>query len=90
MLTFTKKPTPYRREQQRISQEYSQLTERLTDIRSDFDQVTDSDVIDALIYEENAVLARLSQLYKDARAGGITLDIHENGLFLQHEKNKKI
>lgn len=78
MLSLKKKLSPYKREQQRFSREYARLTERLTDIRSDFDQVTDEDVIDALIYEENAVLSRLAQLYKDARAAGISLDVHEH------------
>ncbi len=77
MLSLNKKLSPYKKEQQRFSREYSLLTQQLTQIRTNFDQVTDDDVIDALIYEENAVLARLSQLYKEAKAAGITLDIHE-------------
>ena len=78
MLSIKRKLSPYKKEQQRFSREYALLTERLTDIRSDFDQVTDEDVIDALIYEENAVLARLAQLYKDAKAAGISLKPHEH------------
>ena len=55
----------------------SALTERLECIRSSFDMAQDNDVIDALIYEENAVLCRLAQLYKQARREGIALDIYE-------------
>ena len=53
------------------------LTERLRDIRNAFDMSPDDDTTDALIYEENAVLCRLSALYKQARAEGITLEIYE-------------
>ncbi len=77
MLLRKKKLSPYKQEQQRFSREYALLTEQLTQIRANFDQVTDNDAIDAMIYEENAVLARLAQLYKDAKAAGITLDIYE-------------
>lgn len=82
MLLRKKKLSPYKQEQQRFSREYALLTEQLTQIRTNFDQVTDSDAIDAIIYEENAVLSRLSQLYKDAKSAGITLDIHE---YSQHK-----
>ena len=56
--------------------ECSELTERLADIRANFDNVTDAASIDALIYEENAVLCRLEQLYRTARSEGITVELY--------------
>lgn len=55
----------------------SELTSRLTDIRACFDMAEDSDTIDALIYEENAVLCHLAQLYRQAREEGISLEHYE-------------
>ena len=55
----------------------SRLTEQLENIRSNFDMAEDADSIDALIYEENAVLCRLDSLYKQARSEGIALEPHE-------------
>lgn len=60
-----------------FASECAELTERLADIRANFDNVTDAASIDALIYEENAVLCRLEQLYREARAEGITVEPHE-------------
>ncbi len=80
MLFRHKKQDIISPQRRRLLNEYIQLTERLAGVRSTFDLVTDNDAIDALIYEENAVLARLSQLYKEARANGLSLSIfeHEN------------
>lgn len=72
-----RKKTDKRRET--FAQRCSMLTERLADIRSNFDNVTDPHTIDALIYEENAVLVRLEQLYREARAEGISVEPHERG-----------
>ena len=55
----------------------TELTERLKDIRAAFNYVSDEQAIDAMIYEENAVICLLEQLYKEARAEGISLEIHE-------------
>ena len=78
MLTLKKRPTAQQLLQQRFSHEYAELTEQLTQIRTNFDHATEPDVIDALIYEENSTLSRLSQLYKEARASGVTLEIYQN------------
>lgn len=64
-------------EREAVRKSYAQLLDRLGDIRSRFDMAVEEDVIDALIYEENAVLCRLAQLYKQARAEGITLEHYE-------------
>lgn len=55
----------------------TELTERLQEIRSVFNFVSDEQAIEAMIYEENAVICLLEQLYREARAEGITLQIHE-------------
>ncbi len=55
----------------------SRLTEQLENIRNNYDMTDDPDTIDALIYEENAVLCRLDSLYRQARSEGITLEPHE-------------
>ena len=77
MLSLKRKPTAQQLRQQRISQEYSELTQRLGQIRTNFGFADEPDVIDALIYEENATLSRLAQLYKEARASGVALEIYE-------------
>ena len=64
-------------EAERFERRCTRLTRRLNDIRAAFDMVQDDDTIDALIYEENAVLCRLAALYKEARAAGITLEMYE-------------
>ncbi len=57
-------------EGQRQAEVYAELTQQLAAIRANFDFAEDDNSIDALIYEENAVLARLAQLNKTARAAG--------------------
>lgn len=54
--------------------EYGELMDRLETIRANYDNVSEEAVIDALIYEENAVLCRLSALYRRARETGIHLE----------------
>lgn len=74
---FRRKPTPQELKNAKLAAEYTELTERLAQIRSNFDFVTESEAIDALIFEENAALARLASLYKEARASGARLEIYE-------------
>ncbi len=74
---FKKPPTYTELQHKRLAEEYTELTEKLQQIRDNFDFVTDNDSIDALIYEENAVLARMSSLYKEAKAAGYRLEIYE-------------
>lgn len=57
-----------------LIQEYEALTEKLEQIRTNFDFAGDEAEIDALIYEENAVLCRLSGIYSTARQLGIHAD----------------
>lgn len=54
-----------------LAERISELTERLCDVRANFDIVTDERAIDALIYEENALLCRIEALHHEAREHGI-------------------
>ncbi len=74
--SLNKKPAVDHKKDEFLRQ-YTELTERLSIIRANYDMVTDESTIDALIYEENAVLSKLSGLYKQARAQGITLEFYE-------------
>lgn len=75
---FTKNNETYQEKRRKaIAEQCTVLTERLADIRENFDAVTDPSAIDALIFEENAVLCRLEQLYREARAEGIKVELHE-------------
>ena len=75
---FSKKSESYQDERRKMfARQCSELTERLNDIRNNYNAVTDPPAIDAMIYEENAVLCRLEQLYREARIEGITVEIHE-------------
>lgn len=67
-----KKITQRQREQQRLAAEYAELSERLEQCRTNYDHTTDDDAIDALIYEENSILARMAALTKQARAAGFS------------------
>ena len=65
---------PEQERTQKFLQEYTELSDRLQTIRTNYDHVSEDDEIDALIYEENAVLTRLSALYRRARAAGIHVE----------------
>lgn len=77
MEMFTKKHE--NAENAEFERRYSELLERLYNVRSTFNFVSDEQAIEAAIYEENAVIRLLEQLYRDAREKGITLEIHERG-----------
>ena len=58
-----------------IKESYSELVSRLCDIRAMFNFTADSDMIDALIYEEKSVLCKLAFLLKAARAEGVEVAV---------------
>lgn len=58
-------------------QRCEELTEQLSDIRSNFDFATEPQVIESLIYAEKSVTCMLEQLFRSAREEGITLELHE-------------
>ena len=74
---FRKKTAPISDRRRQFERRSARLVERFAGVRAAFDLANDDDTIDALIYEENAVLCRLTALYKQARAEGITLDIFD-------------
>ena len=53
------------------------LTEQLRDVRANFDIVTDERTIDALIYEENAILCQIEALHHEAKERGISVQIYQ-------------
>ncbi len=64
-------------ENAKLRREYNRLLDRLSDIRTNFDYTDDPFSIDALIYEENATICRLHELYQQARKNKITLEAFE-------------
>ena len=79
LLSFLKKE-PSREDLRRefYKSRCEELTRELADIRANYDFVNDPQYIDALIFAENSVICRLGQLYKDARAEGISIEFHEH------------
>ena len=78
MNFFTRRRTsPDECRKQDFIEEYTALSERLHQIRSNYDLVSEDAEIDALIFEENAVLCRLSSMYTKAREMGIHVDFQE-------------
>lgn len=57
-----------------LSRRITLLTEQLADVRTNFDFVTDERAIDALIYEENALLCKIESLNREARERGIRIE----------------
>ena len=76
-LPFIKQKNTRSYRNEELEKRCTDLTERLADIRSCYDMAQDNDTIEALIYEENAVLCRLAALYKQARAEGVSLQPYE-------------
>lgn len=66
--------SPDKRRETQLLQEYSRLTDRLEQIRTNYDFVSDNAEIDALIYEENAVLCRLAALFRKAKDMGVHVE----------------
>lgn len=76
-LLNRRRTTPDERRKKELLEEYTLLTDKLEQIRANYDFVSEDAEIDALIYEENAVLCRLSALYRRARESGIHVDYPE-------------
>jgi len=69
-----RRPTAEESRARPFKREYDELMDRLECIRINYDNVSADSDIDALIFEENAVLCRLSALYRRARESGIRLE----------------
>lgn len=61
----------------KLRSEYNELLNRLSDIRNNYNFIDNPSSIDALIYEENATLCRLRELYSEAREHSMTLEAFE-------------
>ena len=61
-------------ENKNLRREYNELLSHLSDIRSNYNFTDNPSAIDALIYEENAALCRLHELYREARERNIKLE----------------
>lgn len=66
-----------------ICKEITDLEEKLENIRSCFEIAVDDDIIEALIYEENGVMSRLSQVRKKARDRKISANFFERDYLQQ-------
>ena len=61
----------------KLKKEYNELLNRLSDIRRNFNFTDNPSAIDALIYEENAALCRLHELFSEAKKNNVTLEMFE-------------
>ena len=68
---------PNKERREFYKQRYAELTEELRDIRANYDFVSDPRSIDALIYAENSLTCQLEVLIKEAKAEGISIQLHE-------------
>lgn len=55
----------------------AELTEELENIRTNYGFVTDPRSIDALIYAEKSLTCQLEVLLKQAKAEGVSIQLHE-------------
>lgn len=65
------------RECEEIAERINELTAQLGNVRANFDFVTDERAIDALIYEENALICRIESLHHEARERGISVQPYQ-------------
>lgn len=68
------KPVIVKSDKEKICIEISMLEQKLQNVRSCFELTVDNDIIEALIYEENSIISRLSQLRKLAKEKNIKAD----------------
>jgi len=73
-VLMRRRTAPEQDRAQEFMREYTELSDRLQTIRTNYDHVSEDADIDALIYEENAVLTRLSALYRRAREMGLHVE----------------
>ncbi len=73
-ILMRRRTDPEQERSQEFLREYTELSDRLQTIRTNYDHVSEDADIDALIYEENAVLTRLSALYRRAREMGLHVE----------------
>lgn len=71
---LNRRPSADKLRERELMREYSALMDRLSQVRTSFDFADSDEEIDALIYEENAVLCRLRAVYQQARDMGLRVD----------------
>lgn len=71
------RPSAEKLREKALMREYIRLLDKLEQLRTSFDYAVDSPEIDALIYEENAVLCRLRAIWNQAREMGLYVDLPE-------------
>ena len=67
MLTVKKKLTAHETKMQELSEEIRIVTEALENSDAGFNEVSDEDLVEAVIYERSALRARYSYLIKELR-----------------------
>lgn len=77
LFRFKKRANPLEERREAVRKEYSELLEKLSDIRRNFDFAEDESCVDALIFEENAVVKRLEKLICEAKESGLSIEFYE-------------
>lgn len=77
LFRFKKRANPLDERREAVRKEYSELLEKLSDIRRNFDFAEDESCVDALIFEENAVVKRLEKLLCEAKESGLSIEFYE-------------
>lgn len=77
LFRFGKRAEPLDEQREVVRKEYSKLLEKLSDIRRNFDFAEEEACVDALIFEENAVVKRLEKLLREAKESGLSIEFYE-------------
>lgn len=77
LFRFKKRANPLDERREAVRKEYSELLGKLSDIRRNFDFAEDEACVDALIFEENAVVKRLEKLLCEAKESGLSIEFYE-------------
>lgn len=76
-ILFRKRAEPLDEQREVVRKEYSELLEKLSDIRRNFNFAEEEACVDALIFEENAVVKRLEKLLREAKESGLSIEFYE-------------
>lgn len=77
LFRFKKRANPLDERREAVRKEYSELLEKLSYIRRNFYFAEDEACVDALIFEENAVVKRLEKLLCEAKESGLSIEFYE-------------
>ena len=76
-FAFGKSDDEFDEQREFIRKEYPKLLRKLSDIREKFNFAEEEACLDALIFEENAVVKRLDKLICEAREQGLSIEFYE-------------